>query len=431
MKAGFAKVCITPPLGTRMMGFGSRDREKGCTGIHDDVFVRALYLEDGREKALIVSYDMCFLGREEADRFKGAIGRRLDILPRQVLLNATHSHAGPAAGPWCYGELLPQDPLYLDDLETATVRGAVEAADRARDVTLRAGVGRSSVPMNRRRIENGRAVMAPNPEGMVCDALPVCLINDRAGAPVALIFSVSCHPSVVSGWEISAEFPGVATNLLDERLGAEGSLFLQGAGGDAKPSSMYAGEPRWPVGTWEMVERAGRTLYEEVSAVIDGEMSEIEPSLASASTEMSWPLQPAPPREEFERIAADESVVDWKRHWARKQLRILDRGGALATRAILTAQGIRIGKGLRIIAIEGELLAPHGNRIIDYYRGGVTFPLGYSNGTGLYLPTSDDIDEGGMEVTSYAEYGYPAPLAKGMEDILDRTLAELRARGVE
>ena len=81
MRAGFARVSITPPVGTMMMGFGSRDRDHGCEGTHDELFVRALYLcHEGRE-ALVMGFDLCFLDREEADRLKGAIGRRLELTP--------------------------------------------------------------------------------------------------------------------------------------------------------------------------------------------------------------------------------------------------------------------------------------------------------------------------------------------------------------
>ena len=41
------------------------------------------------------------------------------------------------------------------------------------------------------------------------------------------------------------------------------------------------------------------------------------------------------------------------------------------------------------------------------------------------------LDEGGYEADSYYEYGFPAPLAKGMEDILRDSIAELRRRGIE
>ena len=75
MKAGFARISITPPLGTAMMGFGRRDRAHGCDAIHDDIFVRALYATQEGESALIMDFDLCFLGREECDRYKSAIGR--------------------------------------------------------------------------------------------------------------------------------------------------------------------------------------------------------------------------------------------------------------------------------------------------------------------------------------------------------------------
>ena len=430
MKAGFSKVSITPPLGTYMMGFANRDREQGCTGIHDDIFVRALYVEHEGEHALIMGFDICFLGREETDRYKGAIGRRIDLLPRQILLNTSHSHTGTAVGPWCYGDFRAPDKLYLQDLENATVRAAVEARETAREVTLWAGVARSEVPMNRRRNEEGRIYNAPNPGGLVCDALPLCLFKDPAGAPVCLLFSISCHPSIMGGWEISADYPGVAMARLDAHLGVEASLFLQAAGGNAKPKAMHTGGTRWAKGTWDMVNETGETLAREVREALDARVAQTEPCVRSGSVEMAWPLQQAPQRSGFEAIAA-QGRADWKHFWALKQIQRLNRGETLATHATLTAQGIQLGHGVRIVAIEGELLAPHGIAIMNFYGKGVTFPLGYSNGTGLYLPTSDMLEEGGMEVTSYAEYGFPAPLAKGMEDILASTLRELRARGTE
>jgi hypothetical protein len=94
-------------------------------------------------------------------------------------------------------------------------------------------------------------------------------------------------------------------------------------------------------------------------------------------------------------------------------------------------QGIQLGEGLRLIAIEGEPMAAYGNMILDAYPNGVTFPLGYANGEALYLVTSNMLDEGGMEPTSYWEYGWPAPLAPGMEAIVAEAIEELGQRGIE
>ena len=56
MKAGFARVKITPPIGTPMTGFGSRDMDPaGCKGVHDNLFVNALYLRQREEEMLKIA----------------------------------------------------------------------------------------------------------------------------------------------------------------------------------------------------------------------------------------------------------------------------------------------------------------------------------------------------------------------------------------
>ncbi|GAG22040.1 unnamed protein product, partial [marine sediment metagenome] len=105
--------------------------------------------------------------------------------------------------------------------------------------------------------------------------------------------------------------------------------------------------------------------------------------------------------------------------------------GKLPGSITLTAHGVRLGKGLRILGIEGEAVGDWGFIIEQFYGRGVTFPLGYTDGTGLYLPTSPMLPEGGYEVVSSWEYGLPAPLAKGMEDVVTKALTQLRERGVQ
>ena len=68
--------------------------------------------------------------------------------------------------------------------------------------------------------------------------------------------------------------------------------------------------------------------------------------------------------------------------------------------------------------------------IEKFYGDGVTFPIGYSNGTGLYLPVSKMLPEGGYEVESYWEYGFPSPLAENMEEIVSDALSQLRYCGI-
>ena len=431
MRAGFARVSITPPKDTNMMGFAARDRQRGCEGAHDDIHVRALYLEHGGERALVTSFDLCFLDREVADRLVGALGRRLDMAPRQILMNASHTHAGPATHRWAYGDFTWIDRLYLRQLEAAAVAAAREARDGAVQVALRAGVGRSTLPVSRRKKDtDGRARWAPADEGAVCDALPVCLFEDGDGAPVCLLFSVSCHPSTIGGFLISADYPGPAMDAIDKALGAPVSLFLQGCGGDAKPRMVAAGD-RWRKGNWEDVAAAGALVAKETLAVVKKRLRPAEPNLRTAAVEMRWPLQPAPDRARLQRMAdrAGGPKAEMRTLWAERQMELLDRDGRLPTYAPIICHLVRIAENVRLVGLEGEPVADLGALILDHFGREVTFPLGYTDGAQLYLPSSPMLDEGGYEVDSYWEYGYPAPLAKGMEDILLETLRELGAEG--
>ena len=56
MKAGAAKVDITPPLGLKMYGYGSRT--EGATGILDPLYARILVLEAGEQRIAMVVFDL-------------------------------------------------------------------------------------------------------------------------------------------------------------------------------------------------------------------------------------------------------------------------------------------------------------------------------------------------------------------------------------
>jgi hypothetical protein len=431
MRAGFGKANITPPIGTRMLGFGARDRTEGCRGVHDPLYARALYLEHGGERALILAYDLCFFSRETADRFKGALGRALDLTPRQILINFSHTHAGAGTGMWAYAEYTMPDIHYLRDLEAATLRAAEQAADDTREANLFTGVTATTLPLSRRKVDgSGYAQWLPAPESPTYDRLPLALFKDGDGKPLALLFSVSCHPSTVGGHLISADFPGVACERLNEYLNADCSLFLQGVGGDAKARVIGDGQ-EWRSGKWGDVSDAGEIVANEVIGALDAGLTPTAPALACALEEMRWPYEPLPSRAEFLHICDNEQQYDLKRLWAERMVQRLDRGDELPTTASVLAHGMRIGEGTRLLGLEGEAVAEWGPIIADFYGDGVTFPLGYTDGTALYLPVTRMLAEQGYEVESYYEYGAPAALAPGMEEHVLAALERMRGKGIK
>jgi len=436
MQAGFSRVPITPPAGTPMIGFARRDRAGGCTGVHDPLYASLVYLSHAGAEVLIGSFDLCFLARDDTERLKTAIGRAVGLQAHEVLLASTHTHAGPATGTWAYAEDLPPRDAYLAELETATVRAATEAKTTARDATLWAARGRTTVPMSRRRKgPDGKVTFGPSPEGTICDSLPLVMLKDGAGRPITLMFSISCHPSTAGGFDVSSDFPGVARAAIDEHLGAEVSMFVQGAGGDAKVAASAAGT-RWKGNDWNVIDTAGQTLAQEVIGLLETGLAEVEPAVASALVEVPLGLAEPVSRDAFQAIAdknPDDGPTpyeDVRIRWARRLLARLDAGEALPDSVPLRVQGMQLGRDLRLVAIEGEAVGELGLHIERQFERGITIPVGYANGQGLYLPVAHMLPEGSYEVESYWEYGAPAPLAEGAEAAIDRAMPTLREQGI-
>jgi neutral ceramidase len=393
MRAGFGKACITPPLGTRLSGFGRRDREKGCEGVDDDLYVRVLVLEHEGVRLVLASFDLLFFVRPLADRLTAALARLAGADPAAVLLNTSHTHAGPCVDTWAANAAVPPDLTYWAQVEAAVERAARDAVDGLKDVRLKAGAGVTTVPVSRRRPDGkGGVEWRPYPAGAICSHLPVLALETDCGRLLCLVYSISCHPSTIHGWRVSADYPGAAARLLESEFGAP-VLFLQGAGGDTKACVITDGHdgvgPAWRSGTSQDVAAAGRLAAEEVGEVVRAGLAECEPRLAFALEEMTLPLDPP-----------------------------------LEPRPRLRVQTLRLADRVRLVAVEGELTGEVGNRVLERLGPGVHFALGYSNGTGLYLPSTRMLPERGYEVDSFGEYGYPAALAAGWESELDRIIAK-------
>jgi hypothetical protein len=115
--------------------------------------------------------------------------------------------------------------------------------------------------------------------------------------------------------------------------------------------------------------------------------------------------------------------------WAENGLQLYERGETLPQTIELLMQVCVLSDALRIVAIEGEPVGQLGQLFSDQFASGVTWPLGYSNGVGIYIPMSYMLAEGGYEVSSFWEYGHFSQLAPGIESVIadgvSRALAAL------
>src|SRR5829696_5547009 len=248
LRAGVARVTITPPIGIPMFGFAGRGP---AGGIHDDLTATALVLEGpqaelsgngqgaGVSRLAIIACELLFLRAEEIRAVREAIARLTDVPPDHVVIACSHTHYGPLTEP-DRDEQGPQVEPYLANL-VHLLAGAVGMA-RANVAPSRLGFGQGEIRIgiNRReRTADGQIILGQNPSGPVDPRVAVLRIDGGDGRPLAAVLNYACHPVSLGGkcTDISADFPGTARRLVEEQTGAM-CLFLQGATGNINPLLM-------------------------------------------------------------------------------------------------------------------------------------------------------------------------------------------------
>ena len=293
--AGAAEAKITPPVGLPLLG-----PQAPGTGVHDDLFARALVLSDGRERVALVCLDLVGLDFRLTDDLRQAIRERTGI--HASLVNCSHTHSAPFTIPWSYqgwDDFERHGSAWRAELVTTVARTVAKAAAALRPAALSSGRETVRIGLNRRSVASSGVVMQPNAGGPTVGWVDVLRVDEANGEPLAVLLSHAAHPVVVHGASslISADYPGAATAVVRERLG-EGvvALFAQGCGANINAEPLRGG--------FEAARRAGEVLG-EAAVRAAAAAAPIPPSPLRASVlRLSLPLQEYPSRPACEEALA-------------------------------------------------------------------------------------------------------------------------------
>src|SRR5690606_23342194 len=124
---------------------------------------------------------------------------------------------------------------YFAELLDSVVEICRAAEADLEQVTLSYGSGSSDLAVSRRLIVDGQNLFAANPFGVVDHEVSVIAVHRSDGSCKLVMFSYACHPTMTNNLQISAEFPGVARRVIEDRLQESGAraVFMQGCAADA------------------------------------------------------------------------------------------------------------------------------------------------------------------------------------------------------
>lgn len=399
-----------------MAGFASRDRRS--EGTYQDLLAKALALDDGLNRAALITTDLLFFDDLLQARIERRLHDALGLAPQEVVLTASHTHCGPAINEreW---PLYPEvDRAYVTDLVDA-ICGAVQSAfDGLCDSGLSFGSGVCGMAINRRLQTPEGTVTRPNPAGPTDPEVAVL----RAGN--AVVMTYACHASTGEGYLLGGDYPGFAQRFVEERVPGTHAMFVQGCGGDVKPRNIGL-DGNFQYGPLENVEHFGRELASAVCAVLQKPMSSVAGPLEMRRADFDLPLGDPPTRLQAE--AALGGSNRWRSAWARRMLEAMDRGQFLARTTRAMVQVLRIGE-LMLIALSGEIGVEIGLRIKRMFPGQQVMVAAYAGPTVLtdYVMPRHRFPEGGYEVDGNYYYTLlPAPLRPEAEDIILEKVMEL------
>lgn len=295
-RAGVADVLITP-LAPGMQGASDLFRSKEPlyldgywnprpqSGVHDDLHVKALVLDDGRTKIAILSLDLIYLYAQWVDAIKRAA---VGFAPENVIVTCTHTHSAPCT----IGIFGPQGKAINLDYVSWVIGRAVQAIGQASENMRPATIafGKADLPIaTETREGKPERVMANvahnwhNP-GVFDPSVQVMLAKDaKTGETIATMVNFGSHPDALpeSSTVVSSDWADYLYRDVSKAIGGT-TMFVNGACGGIEPADMSGSE--------EWLERMGTTLAKTAIEAARSTEAVEQPRVKIASQRVRFPV---------------------------------------------------------------------------------------------------------------------------------------------
>jgi hypothetical protein len=377
---------------------------------------RAMAIRNGEKTIVIVNADVCGLSGDFTGPVKEEVFRKYNIPASALFINSSHTHFAPVSQNWLTWQEANQRPdsgyLYI------TVRkGILTAIDNAlkalAPAELSFGRGKTDIGYNRSLKDH---------QELYDSDVDVVKVNYTGKNLESYLFMAACHPVFSTAgrlhYTISANYPGVARKLVEERTGTSNSLFLQGTAGDINPRD-----------NGEYI--TGEKLANEVIAVLDRPMTGIGGAITYYLDTINIPITPWSD-EEIARYRA-ENIDKPGDVYAEKNVKWCDlmtkyrKEGTMPSSLPVYVQTINIGNW-KLVGFSRETTTAYGFGVKEMWPGKLVSVAGYTNDVSSYLPTHMHIEARGYEgLDSFFWYGMPNVFPPNVDEtILSRIKSLMR-----
>jgi neutral ceramidase len=389
-KVGLAQIKVTPEQPVLLSGYPGRP--KPFDRVAQDLYVKALVLEDNAgHRGVIVTSDLLGFPAAVAEPICERIQKQTGLQRDQILINSSHTHAGPVLSLKIPGADAPGEAFrtveYTRKLQDKVVEVVLQASKRLEAAQLSWGSGVIDFAMSRREFTPDGIILGVNARGLADRSVPVLRIAGADNKLLAVLFGAATHGTTLTGtnYELCGDYAGFAQALVQERYPTAQAMFMLGCAGDSNP---------YPRGTMELTKKHGKSLSDEVCRVLDGKLRKIAGPLRLAFGRVDLPLE-VPSREELQKIATAKRNA--KSSGAQEMLAMLDRGEKLADHYTCPVTVWQFGKDLTLVGLSGEVVVDYVPLLEKALGPNQLWLAAYCNDVFGYLPSTSVLSEGGYE----------------------------------
>jgi len=440
LRAGTAKVDITPAVGTELCGHFRSNLKS--VGIHSNLDAKALLLESGEDIVVLVACDLLGVTSTFVASTRKRILELTGIDGKNVMISCTHTHSGPGSMP--LRVVGKSDEAYQNQLEKK-IAGAVYLASRnMKEASLGLGVGSEDLAASRRIKWPDGSIrfdwLDPKipPKDPIDKELNVVTVKDMDGKTMAVVINFACHPVTMGGEAfnlISSDFPGVATGLTEKVKGDETlAMFFNGAYADTHPrKDLVPGYDYYSqIKGDELTTTLGNILGAAALKISESALTRSQVEIRVCSETVRVPLEKLPSEKDLkDRIPRDRERLEdlmkaeaprhewwWLKQgldWSEYLLELYANRKKLETYEDLEIQAIKVGDTY-IVGLPGEVFSHIGLEIKSRaHKLGLDKVLVFAlaNGNPGYIPAEHDyaiasVGRRGYELEgSYMLYGRP------------------------
>ncbi|NVM52207.1 MAG: hypothetical protein HWN66_00800 [Candidatus Helarchaeota archaeon] len=231
-KVGFSDIIITPKLHLPMGGYGAR--LCNATGVHDDLFARAVYFNYNNGESLIIAADILSFPLKAIKYYRKLINHQIGIEEQRIFICALHNHSGPDT----MGLIHPLRGFFRSSLDVRYFlklgKKFVKLAENAKMSSQEALVDAEKRVMEKRLIINRREPLRDSKYDV-----GVIRFDDLQGNIIGFIINYACHGTVLPSDNTlyTAEYPGYLIKRIKARLGKKiHVIYLNGPCGDLNPN---------------------------------------------------------------------------------------------------------------------------------------------------------------------------------------------------